>query len=93
MKITTTHDDGTTTDITVGVQVAYDIAYHSLDWGSGFLDLEEMDAIARMGEACRFPSFEDALEFVRSTRERQDREQKLKEQRRQRKATTEWLQS
>lgn len=75
MRITVTHDDGTSADITEGVQIAYDIAYGSMDWGSGFLDTEEMDAVARLAEACRFPSFEDALESVAAAREAEERRQ------------------
>jgi hypothetical protein len=33
MRILARHDDGTETDITLGVQTAYDIATSSLDWG------------------------------------------------------------
>lgn len=72
MRITVTHDDGTTTDVTEGVQVTYDIARHSMDWGSGFLDLEEMDAVARLGDACRFPDFEEALQEVHEARRKQE---------------------
>lgn len=61
MRIIVTHDDGTEADVTEGVQVAYDIAYGSMDWGSGFLSSEEMGLVARLAEACRFPSFEHAL--------------------------------
>lgn len=77
MRITVTHDDGTTVDVTEGVQVAYDIAYHSMDWGSGFLDLAEMEAVAKLAEACRFPSFEDALREVHNQREKEERVQRL----------------
>ena len=80
MKITVTHDDGTTADITEGVQIAYDIAYGSMDWGSGFLDTEEMDAVASLAEACRFPSFEAALASVASAREAQEKAQAAREE-------------
>lgn len=84
MKITVTHDDGTIIDITQGVRVAYDIAFGSMDWGSGFLDLEEMDAVARLAEACQFPSFDDALRSVQSAREEQERAQQYAEEARKR---------
>lgn len=35
-------------DITPYVQVAYDTAVGSLDWGSGFLDGEEMEALVAL---------------------------------------------
>lgn len=78
MKIIVQHDDGTEEEITEGVQIAYDIAYGSLDWGSGFLDTEEMEAVARLAEACRFPSFGDALESARAAREEQEQEDALR---------------
>jgi hypothetical protein len=36
------------TDITEGVQILYDIAHSSMDWGSGFLDNEEVEAVVRL---------------------------------------------
>lgn len=36
-------------DITEGVQVAYDTCLASMDWGSGFLDNDEMAAIIQLG--------------------------------------------
>ena len=35
-------------DITEPVQILYDIAHSSMDWGSGFLDNEEMEAVIRL---------------------------------------------
>lgn len=32
-------------DITEPVQILYDIAHSSMDWGSGFLDNDEMEAV------------------------------------------------
>lgn len=54
MKITVTHDDGATHDITEGVQVLYDHMANSMDWGSGFLDFEEVQAIRTLGYQCGF---------------------------------------
>lgn len=34
-------------DITEAVQILYDIAHSSMDWGSGFLDNEEMETVIR----------------------------------------------
>jgi len=39
-------EDGT--DVTEAVQILYDIAHQSLDWGSGFLDNSEMEAVIRL---------------------------------------------
>ncbi len=35
-------------DITEAVQILYDIAHSSMDWGSGFLDNEEMETVIRL---------------------------------------------
>ena len=35
-------------DITEGVQILYDIAHSSMDWGSGFLDNAEMETVIRL---------------------------------------------
>ncbi len=84
--IVTTYDpDGfaVETDITEGVQVAYDTAHESLNWGSGFLDLDEMEAITKLGEACRFPDFADAVTQVQAQREHQERQQAIVDRREQ----------
>lgn len=91
MKIIVQHDDGTEIDVTEGVQVAYDTAYGSMDWGSGFLDLEEMEAVARLAEACRFPSFPDALESVQRAREDQEKTLAYQEEQRRKQAAQEAL--
>lgn len=44
MRITS--DDKT--DITEAVQILYDTTVHSMDWGSGFLDEQEMMAIINL---------------------------------------------
>jgi hypothetical protein len=62
MKITVTHDDGSQQDITELVQVSYDVATHSMDWGSGFLDQEETDGLIALAVACRFPSLSEIAE-------------------------------
>lgn len=35
-------------DVTEGVQILYEIAHASMDWGSGFLDNAEMETIIRL---------------------------------------------
>jgi hypothetical protein len=44
-------DDGTETDITEAVQVAYDVAVGSMDYGSGFLSTEEVGYLRAVGRA------------------------------------------
>jgi hypothetical protein len=54
MKVTVTHDDGNTWDITEGVQILYDLLGASMDYGSGFLDTNEVAKIRGLGMACGF---------------------------------------
>lgn len=51
MKITLTQDDGTELDVTEHVRKLYDHVVSSMDWGSGFLDDEEMWEVAQVGVA------------------------------------------
>lgn len=53
--------DGQVTDITEGVKVIWDALVQSLDFGSGFLDREELDDIRVIQEACGFPADLDAV--------------------------------
>lgn len=46
MKIT--NQDGI--DITEAVQILYDIAHSSMDWGSGMLDNAEMETVIRLAQ-------------------------------------------
>lgn len=48
-KITLTEANGTEHDITDATAFMYDAIVQSLDWGSGFLDLEEQLHIALVG--------------------------------------------
>lgn len=41
--------DGQRTDITDDLAVLYDAATSSMNWGSGFLDTDEVDSIRRIG--------------------------------------------
>lgn len=41
-------------DITDGVRAMYDHLVASMDWGSGFLDTEEVGAVLRVALACDF---------------------------------------
>lgn len=80
MRIIAQHDDGTEIDITEGVQIAYDVVVHSMDWGSGFLDTEEVDAIVNLARAARFPDFERIFNDVQERRAAEERGQALREE-------------
>ena len=56
-------------DITEPVQILYDIAHSSMDWGSSFLDNEEMEAVIRLAitmgwEVPTLPDNSPAIESV-----------------------------
>lgn len=67
-------DDGREIDVTEPVRVAYDCVRSSLDWGSGFLDTEEVDNIIRLSAACQFPDFEQVILDVWADREAAERD-------------------
>ena len=54
--------DGTETNVTEAVSSAYDLVANSLDWGSGFLCLEEVGPLAELATICGFEDegFKDA---------------------------------
>lgn len=68
MKIIVRRDDGTEADVTEAVGITYDCLRSSLDWGSGFLDAEEVNAVVRLAEAAGFPDFEDLVAEVWESR-------------------------
>jgi len=46
--------DGETVDITRELAVMFDLVVGSMNWGSGFFDQEDMQAIIKIGQACGF---------------------------------------
>lgn len=50
--------DGAAHDITRELAVMYDAIVGSMDWGSGFLDIEDVEALLRIGALCGFESGE-----------------------------------
>lgn len=45
---------GDETDVTEAVQVLYDLVVQSMDWGSGFLSVEDVVPVYRLAELCGF---------------------------------------
>ena len=52
--------DGSEVDVTQGVKLVYDLLNQSMDYGSGFLSIEDVVEITRLGAACGFESPGDA---------------------------------
>lgn len=63
-KIVAIQEDGSQKDITEGVQICYDLLRQSLDWGSGFLDVDEVDAVIRLAHDSGFADFEELIKSV-----------------------------
>lgn len=57
---------GETRNITEGVQVLYDMLIHSMDFGSGFLSIEDIRPIVELANFCGFKGTEEAQEYMDS---------------------------
>jgi hypothetical protein len=51
MRVTVTPGD---VDVTEGVRTLYDLVISSMDWGSGFLSVEDVAGVIRVAQACGF---------------------------------------
>jgi hypothetical protein len=76
VTITATAPDGTTTNITEGVQALYDGVIQSMDWGSGFWSIEEAAPIADIAHLCGFQGVEETDRYLLE-RKREDRRKAL----------------
>jgi hypothetical protein len=76
-------DGDTEVDITEGVQALYDLVIGSMNWGSGFLSVEEALPVARVARVCRFERSEEAERYVRA-QEHDPQQQEFLRQRRER---------
>lgn len=56
--------DGSEVDITEGVQTIYDLVIGSLDWGSGFLTVEDALPVVHVAKTCGFADWEEAQAYV-----------------------------
>jgi hypothetical protein len=63
--ITATKPDGTTVNITEGVQTLYDLTIDSMDWGSGFLTAEDAAPVVEIAKTCGFTRYEAAEAYVK----------------------------
>jgi hypothetical protein len=57
-------EDGTETDVTEGVQALYDLVIGSMDWGSGFLSVEDARPVVHVAKTCGFTDWEQAQKYV-----------------------------
>lgn len=61
------HPDGELVEITEGVQVLYDLVTASMDWGSGFLSIEDVAPMLKVSDACGFGE-DDVRDYITSRR-------------------------
>jgi len=57
-------DDGTETDITDGVGALYDLVVGSMDWGSGFLTVEDATPVSVIAHACGYENAAEVDEYL-----------------------------
>lgn len=60
--------DGELVEITEGVQVLYDLVTASMDWGSGFLSVEDVSPMLAVSRACGFGE-DDVRDYMISRRQ------------------------
>lgn len=66
MRLEAVSDNGERVDVTEAVRTMYDLLHSSMDWGSGFLSLEDVIDITRLAETCGFVNLEGAVEQIAS---------------------------
>lgn len=66
VTVTASKPDGATEDITEGVQTLYDLLIGSMDWGSGFLTIEDVMPVARIAHFCGFKGHEEVDRYIAS---------------------------
>jgi hypothetical protein len=64
-RVIVVQPDGTETNITEGVETLYDLTRNSMDWGSGFIPIEQMDVVLNLAITCGFPDAEKLAKEVR----------------------------
>lgn len=61
--------DGSTEDVTEGVQALYDLVTQSLDWGSGFWTVEDAAPVAHLARVCGFAGADKADDYIAQRKE------------------------
>jgi|HubBroStandDraft_3_1064219.scaffolds.fasta_scaffold399657_2 hypothetical protein len=72
-------DDGTEVDVSEDVSCLYDLLIHSMDWGSGFLDVEDSLHAVRIGELGGFGEVERARSYVDAQVQSEEQQRFLRE--------------
>jgi hypothetical protein len=62
MRIIVVNDENTeVADVTTAVQITYDALHASMDYGSGFLDTEELAAMCILAQEAGFEEWQDVV--------------------------------
>lgn len=72
MRIELHTDDGAMADVTEAVQIVYDAMLASMDFGSGFLDTQEIEALRAMAAAAGWAPVEYGLDECATCGHRRD---------------------
>lgn len=67
--------DGPADDITQSVAVLYEMMRRSLDWGSGFLSVEEAEHVLRIGTLCGFETVQEAADQMEAFKKQAERDE------------------
>ena len=60
VRVIARHPDGSEVDVTESVRLVYNLLGSSMDYGSGFLSIEDVVETERLAAACGFTSYPDA---------------------------------
>lgn len=77
MKVYAQSEGGEPVDITEGVRVMYDAVLGSMDWQSGFLDLEELEALGQVADACGFDQIGEIYQRIQAEKTAQEAQAKF----------------
>lgn len=74
-------DGSAKVDITEGVQALYDLVTSSMDWGSGFLTVEDALPVVHVARTCGFEGIAEAERYVEFQRAQEVRAAELRAKR------------
>lgn len=66
-------------NITEGVMCLYDLVIQSMDWGSGFLSVEEAIPVVHVARTCGFANWEEAQRYVDAQAHSEEQQRFLRE--------------
>jgi rubrerythrin len=73
VRIVAVAPGGEQRNVTEGVQALYDLVIQSMDWGSHFLSVDDVEPIAGLARFCGFRDLEAAEAYIRTERQEEAR--------------------